>query len=47
MADEMDEVTVKGLHRIELRDGNGDPVQAALKIRYRKIRVLPMARQSG
>ena len=41
IADEMDEVAVKGLHRIELRDGNGDPDEAVLEIRYRKIRVLP------
>ncbi|MGY3079414.1 hypothetical protein ACVWZZ_005822 [Bradyrhizobium sp. LM6.10] len=37
----MDEVAVKGLHRIEVRDSNGDPDQAVLEIRYRKIRVLP------
>jgi Transposase DNA-binding len=41
IADEMDEVAVKGLHRIEVRDGNGDPDEAVLEIRYRKIRVLP------
>ncbi|WP_407175625.1 hypothetical protein [Bradyrhizobium sp. STM 3562] len=41
MADEMDEVAVKGLHRIEVRDSNGDPDEAVLEIRYRKIRVLP------
>ena len=37
----MDGVAVKGLHRIEVRDSNGDPGQAVLEIRYRKIRVLP------
>ena len=41
IADEMDEVAVKGLHRIEVRDSNGDPDEAVLEIRYRKIRVLP------
>jgi hypothetical protein len=41
IADEMDEVAVKGLHRIEVKDSNGDPDQAVLEIRYRKIRVLP------
>jgi len=41
IADEMEEVAVKGLHRIEVRDGNGDPDEAVLEIRYRKIRVLP------
>jgi hypothetical protein len=41
IADEMDEVAVKGLHRIDVRDNNGDPDEAILEIRYRKIRVLP------
>lgn len=41
IADEMDEVAVKGLHRIELRDSNGDPHEAVLEIRYRKVHVLP------
>lgn len=41
IADEMDEVAVKGLHRIDVRDKNGDPDEAVLEIRYRKIRVLP------
>src|SRR5579862_2932218 len=41
IAGEMEEVAVKGLHRIEVRDSNGDSDQAVLEIRYRKIRVLP------
>ncbi|WP_407114615.1 hypothetical protein [Bradyrhizobium sp. LMG 9283] len=41
IADEMDEVAVKGLPRIEVRDSNGDPDQAVLELRYRKIRALP------
>jgi hypothetical protein len=41
IADEMDEVAVKGLHRIEVRDNNGDPDEAVLELRYRRIRVLP------
>ena len=41
IADEMDEVGVRGLHRLGVRDGNGDPDEAVLEIRYRKIRVLP------
>lgn len=41
IADEMDEVAIKGLHRIEVRDDNGDPDEAVLEIRYRKIHVLP------
>ena len=42
IAQEMDEVAVKGLHRIEVRDSNGDPDEAVLEIRYRRIRVLPL-----
>jgi hypothetical protein len=41
IADEMEEVAVKGLHRIEVRDNNGDPEEAVLEIRYRKIHILP------
>ena len=41
IAEEMHEVAVKGLHRVEVRDSNGDPDEAVLEIRYRKIRVLP------
>jgi Transposase DNA-binding len=41
VANEMDEVAVKGLHRIEVRDRDGDPDQAILEIRYRTIRILP------
>ncbi|MFY9839524.1 MAG: IS4 family transposase [Xanthobacteraceae bacterium] len=41
IADDMDEVAVKGLHRIEVRDNKGDPDEAVLEIRYRKLRVLP------
>jgi Transposase DNA-binding len=41
VAEEMDEVAVKGLHRIEVRNSNGDPDEAVLEIRFRKIRVLP------
>jgi hypothetical protein len=37
----MDEVAIKGLHRIEVRDSNGDPDEAVLEITYRRIRVLP------
>lgn len=39
--EEMDEVQVKGLHRIEVRDKQGHPSDAVLEIRYRRIRVLP------
>ncbi|WP_349253302.1 IS4 family transposase [Bradyrhizobium sp. CB3481] len=41
IADEMDEVTVKGLHRINLKDDKGDPDEALLEIRFRKLRILP------
>ncbi|WP_246774130.1 hypothetical protein [Bradyrhizobium diazoefficiens] len=41
IADEMDEVAVKGLHRINVRNNNGDPDEAVLEIRYCKLRVLP------
>ena len=37
----MDEVAVKGLRRIEVRDSKGDPEEAVLEIGDRKIRVLP------
>jgi hypothetical protein len=35
IAEEMDEVAVKGLHRAEVRDNSGDPDEAVLEIRYR------------
>ena len=41
VAAEMDEVQVKGLHRVEVRDRNGDVDEAVLEIRYRRIKVLP------
>jgi hypothetical protein len=41
IANEMDEIAVKGLHRVEVRDSSGDLDEAVLEIRYRKIRVLP------
>jgi len=41
VADEMSEVRVKGLHRIEFRDSKGHPQQAHLEIRYRRLTVWP------
>jgi len=41
IADEMAEVAVKGLRRVEVRDSNGNPDEAVLEIRYRRVRVLP------
>lgn len=39
--DEMGEVQAKGLHRVETKDKNGDPSDALLRIKYRRIKVLP------
>jgi hypothetical protein len=41
IADEMDVVAVKGLHRIETRDEHGDVCRATLELKYRRVRVLP------
>jgi hypothetical protein len=41
IADEMEEVRVKGQHRIKVRDNNGDQDEAVLDIKYRRIKVLP------
>ena len=41
IADEMNEVRVKGLHRVELRDKKGNMSQALLEIKYKHIKVLP------
>jgi hypothetical protein len=41
IADDMEGAAVKGLHRIDVRDSNGDPDEAVLEIRHRLIRVLP------
>ena len=41
VADEMDVTSVKGLHRIEVRDDKGDLEEAILEIRYRRIWILP------
>src|SRR5215469_15133117 len=41
VADEMEEVAVRGLQRVEVQDDRGDPDQAVLEVKYRKIRVLP------
>src|SRR3984957_8760461 len=41
IADEMQEVRVQGLHRIEVRNRKGEVSEAVLEIRYRRIRVLP------
>jgi len=41
IAYEMNEVRIKGLHRIEVRDAKGNHSEAVLEIRYRRVRVLP------
>jgi len=41
IAQEMNEVQLKGLHRIEVRDQQGNCSEATLEIRYRRIRVFP------
>ena len=38
---EMQEVRIQGLHRIEVRDRNGDLVEAELELKYRRMLVLP------
>lgn len=41
VAQEMDEVRVKGVHRITVRDAKGKMSQAVLELRYHRIKVLP------
>jgi len=40
-AAEMAEVHCKGLHRVEALDRHGNPSEAVLELRFRRIRVLP------
>lgn len=41
ISDEMSEVRVRGVHRIEVVDKKGCVSQARLELRYRRIRVMP------
>jgi hypothetical protein len=41
IAHEMDEVKVKGVHRVAVRDQSGEADWAILELRYRRITVLP------
>jgi hypothetical protein len=41
ISQEMDATQIKGLHRIEVSDQQGNRSEATLEIRYRRIRVLP------
>ena len=43
ISQEMDETPVKGLHRIEVRDPQGNRSEATLQLRYRRLRVFPPA----
>lgn len=45
IADEMAEVRVQGLHRVEIRDGQGERCEVVLEIRYRRVRVLAPIRK--
>ena len=46
VADEMREVRVQGVHRVEVRDKKGGVSEAVVELRYRRIRVLaPVAKQ--
>jgi hypothetical protein len=41
VAEEMDEIKIKGLHRIEVKDDDGNISKAILEIKYRYITILP------
>ena len=41
ISEEMDEVAIKGLHRVEVRNEKGDPISVTLEIRTKRIHVLP------
>ena len=41
IADEMQQVRLKGVHRVEVRDGKGRIGTARVELRYRRVRVLP------
>ena len=41
VSEEMDEVAIKGLHHVEVRDEKGDPISVTLEIRTKRIHVLP------
>jgi hypothetical protein len=47
IADEMEQVKVKGLHRVEIRDAKGRPMTVTLELRYQRMTVLsPIGKQS-
>lgn len=41
IADEMGEIRVKGLHRVEVHDAHGKPSVAVLELRYKQVQVRP------
>ncbi|WP_237575563.1 IS4 family transposase [Mycetohabitans sp. B8] len=41
VAHEMEQVQLKGLHRVKLRDKKGRPMTATLELRYQRMTVLP------
>src|SRR5438876_11372816 len=41
ISEEMNDVDLKALHLITVRDKKGQPAEAVLELRYRRIRVLP------
>jgi hypothetical protein len=41
IADEMEQVKVKGLHRVEIRDAKGHPMTVTLELCYQRMTVLP------
>lgn len=47
VTDEMDEVLLKGLHRVQTSDQKGNVVDVVLEIRYRRIKVLPPIGKKG
>jgi hypothetical protein len=41
IADEMEQVKVKGVHRVTIRDAKGHPMTVTLEVRYQQMTVLP------
>jgi hypothetical protein len=41
VSEEMDQVAIKGLHRVEVRDEKGDAISVTLEIRTKRIHILP------
>jgi hypothetical protein len=41
IADEMEQVKVKGVHRVKIRDPNGHAMTVTLEVRYQQMTVPP------